>query len=192
VKNKVVSTLLKIGTSRAFENTGGILMNPARFFCLFALFIFLAGPVYAHGVNEHPESAKPASQNTSVENNISKDIAQVIVGKWEMAPNKRASKGSITFEKNGNYEMHEQLQDGVGVGTKGQFILNSNVTPATLDLCLEECGRPGSEWTTRFGIIRFLSDGKLEIYTSPDDKHPSDFSDDTSGKSTMILTRAKE
>jgi len=109
-----------------------------------------------------------------------------------MAPNKRASKGSITFEKNGNYEMYEQLQDGVGVGTKGQYILNSNVTPATIDLCLDTCGKPGSEWTTRFGIIRVLSDGKLEIYTSLDDKHPSDFSDDTSGKRTMLLTRAKE
>jgi len=167
-------------------------MNPARFFCLFVLFIFLAGPVHVQAVNEHPESATPASQNTSVENNISKDITQLIVGTWEMAPNKRASKGSITFDKNGTYEMHEQLQDGTGVGTKGQYILNSNVTPATIDLCLEKCGKPGSEWTTRFAIIRVLPDGKLEIYTSPDDKRPSAFSDDTSGERTMILTRAKE
>ena len=63
-----------------------------------------------------------------MENNISKDIAQVIVGKWEKAPNKRASKGSSTFPKNGNCEMHEQLQDGVGVGTKGQYLLKNVVS----------------------------------------------------------------
>lgn len=109
-----------------------------------------------------------------------------------MAPNKRSSKGSITFDKNGNYEMHEQLQDGVGVGTKGQYLLNNDVTPARIDLCLDTCGKPGSEWTTRFGIIGVLPDGKLEIHTSPDDKHPSAFSDDTSGERTMVLTRAEE
>jgi len=43
-----------------------------------------------------------------------------------MVPNKRASKGSITFDKNGTYEMHEQLQDGSGVGTKGEYKLNNN------------------------------------------------------------------
>jgi hypothetical protein len=121
----------------------------------------------------------------------SKDVTQLIVGKWEIAPNKRVSKGSITFDKNGSYAMHEQLQDGSGVGTKGEYRLNSNVTPVKIDLCLDECGKPGSEWTTRFGIIRILSNEKLEIHTSPDGKYPSDFSDDTSSEYTMILTRAK-
>ena len=141
--------------------------------------------------NRRVELVKLASQNTSVKKGISKDITQLIVGKWEMAPNKRAAKGSITFDKNGSYVMHEQFHDGTGVGTKGEYILNSNVTPVTIDLCAGECGKEGSEWTTRFGIIRVLPNEKLEICTSSDSKHPSDFSDDTSGEYTMILTRAK-
>ena len=141
--------------------------------------------------NRRVELVKLASQNTSVKKGISKDITQLIVGKWEMAPNKRAAKGSITFDKNGSYVMHEQFHDGTGVGTKGEYILNSNVTPTRIDLCLDKCGKPGSEWTTRFGIIRVLPNEKLEIYTSSDSKHPSDFPDDTSGEYTMILTRAK-
>ena len=142
--------------------------------------------------NRRVELVKLASQNASVEKGISKDITQLIVGKWEIAPNKRVSKGSITSDKNGSYTMHEQLQDGSGVGTKGEYKLNSNVTPAKIDLCLDKCGKPGSEWTTRFGIMRVLSNEKLEIRTSPDGKYPSGFSDDTSDEYTMILTRAKQ
>lgn len=141
--------------------------------------------------NRRVELVKMASQDASVKEGISKDVTQLVVGKWEITPNKRVSKGSITFDKNGSYAMHEQLQDGSGVGTKGEYKLNSSVTPVKIDLCLDKCGKPGSEWTTRFGIIRVLSNEKLEICTSPDGKYPSDFSDDTSSEYTIILTREK-
>jgi len=127
-----------------------------------------------------PPAEEPAPEKT---------IAQLIVGKWEMAPNGRASSGDITFNSNSHYEMNERLQDGTGVGTKGEYKLNSNADPVRIDLCLDQCGQPGSEWTTRFGIMRFLSDGKLEIYTSPDGQYPSVFPADSSGDYDMILTR---
>ena len=186
-------------------------MNRFKFFYFFVLFFILTVTVHAQAIIEHPlirplpgsvldrninnvsraESGKLASQDASVKEGISKDVTQLIVGKWEIAPNKRVSKGSITFDKNGSYAMHEQLQDGSGVGTKGEYKLNSNVIPVRIDLCLDKCGKPGSEWTTRFGIIRVLSNEKLEIHTSPDGKYPPDFSDETSNEYTMILTRAK-
>ena len=122
---------------------------------------------------------------------ISKDVTHLIVGRWEMAPNKRASKGSITFDKNGSYVMCEQWHDGRGVGTKGEYRLNSNVTPVGIDLCLDKCGKAGAEWTTRFGIKRVLPNERLEIRTSPDGKYPSKFSEDTSNEYAMILTRTK-
>lgn len=135
---------------------------------------------------------KPAIEQQPVEElSIEKPIAQLIVGKWELAPNKRALTGSIVFNSNGNYELDEKFHDGTGVGTKGEYKLNSNVEPIQIDICAGICGQPGSEWTTRFGIIRVLSNGKLEIFTSPSDKHPSDFPDDTSGEYTMMLTRAE-
>ena len=137
---------------------------------------------------EKPVIEQPVIEQQAVEE---KPIAQLIVGKWELAPNKRALTGSIVFNSNGNYELDEKFHDGTGVGTKGEYKLNSNVEPMQIDICAGICGQPGSEWTTRFGIIRVLSNGKLEIYTSPSDKHPSDFPDDTSGKYTMMLTRAE-
>lgn len=151
-------------------------MKRFKFFYLSVLFFAITGTVYAQSMKEDISS---------------KDITQLIVGKWEMAANKRASEGSITFDKNGTFGMHEQLQDGSGVGTKGEYKLYNRLKPIRIDICLGKCGKPGSEWTTRFGIIRVLSNGKLEICTSPDGKYPSGFSDDTSDKYTMILTRVK-
>jgi hypothetical protein len=111
------------------------------------------------------------------------------VGKWNLAPNKRAQSGAIEFKANGTYEMTEKLADGTGVGTKGQFKITAASEPYRIDLCLDKCGKPGSEWTTRFGIFRFLSDNELEIRTSPDGKYPSEFSKDKTEDYTMILTR---
>ena len=137
------------------------------------------------------ELVKLAPQGASAQENISKDVVHLSVGKWDLSPNKRASKGALTFDQGGTYEMNEGLQDGSGVDTKGEYKLNSDVTPVRIDLCLDKCGKPGSEWTTRFGIMRVLSTEKLEIRTSPEGKYPSDFSSNTSEEYTMILNRAK-
>jgi hypothetical protein len=75
------------------------------------------------------------------------------------------------------------------VGKKGEYKLNSNVSPITIDICLGECGNAGAEWTTCFGILRVLPNDTLEILTSPDSNYPTSFPDDTSGEYTMILTR---
>ena len=138
--------------------------------------------------NRRVELVKPSAAAVSGKVGISKEL---IAGTWEIAPNKRASKGSITFDQGGTYEMNEKLQDGAGVGTKGEYKLDTGVTPEKIDLCLDKCGKPGSEWTTRFGIMRVLPDEKVEIRTSPDGKYPTGFSNDTSEEYTMILTRAK-
>lgn len=141
--------------------------------------------------NRRVELVKTAAIDTSSKDVKSKDLAQLILGTWEMVPNKRALKGSITFDQGGTYEMNEKLQDGSGVGTKGEYKLDTGVTPEKIDLCLGKCGKPGSEWTTRFGIMRVLSNEKVEIHTSPNSKYPSEFSNDTSEEFTMILTRVK-
>lgn len=134
---------------------------------------------------------QPAIEQPVKKPSIKQSVTQLIVGEWEIAQNKRALTGSITFDNNGRYEMNEKLHDGSGIGKKGEYKLNSNVKPIQIDICLDKCGQPGSEWTTNFGIIRILSDNELEIYTSPSDKHPSDFPDDTSGKYSMMLVRTE-
>ena len=123
---------------------------------------------------------------------VSKNLTSDIVGKWEIEPNKRTATGTIVFNDNGTYEINEKLTDGAGVGTKGEYKLYCESTPVRIDLCLDKCGKPGSEWTTRFGVVRLLDGGQMEIHTSPDGKYPSGFPDDTSDKYTMILTKVKK
>lgn len=175
-------------------------MNRSKVFCFFVVVFVLSSTVHARSLEESSlfrpvpgvvHSPSGTSQDAADEQGVSQDIAQLIVGKWTIAPNKRATQGTIVFNSNGSYELQEHLADGTGVGTKGGFKLNSRVTPATIDLCLGKCDEPGSEWTTRFGIIRVLPGGQLEIRTSSDGTYPSGFSDDTSAEQTMILTRAR-
>jgi hypothetical protein len=177
-------------------------MNHFKSLSFFVFSMIFALTVHAKEVKEHPvngneagkrqvELVKPASPDTVLNENTPKDITQLILGKWEIAPNKRASEGFIIFDLNGTYEMYEKFHDGTGVTTKGEYLLYSNVTPVKIDICLDKCNNAGSEWTTLFGIIRAISNKKLEIHTSPDSKYPSGFSDDKTDMYTMILSRSK-
>ena len=177
-------------------------MNHFKFLLFFVFLMIFTLTVHAKGVKELPvngndaekrqaELLKPAAPDTVLDENAPKDLTQLILGKWEIAPNKRASEGYIIFDPNGTYEMYEKFHDGMGVTKKGEYLLNSNVTPARIDICLEKCNNAGAEWTTLFGIIRAISNEKLEIRTSPDSKHPSGFSDDKSDEYAMILSRSK-
>lgn len=177
-------------------------MNHFKFLLFFVSLMIFVLTSHAKEVKENPmngndaekqfnDIVKPASPDTVLNDNTSKDITQYILGRWEIAPNKRASEGYIVFDVNGTYEMYEKFHDGMGVTKKGEYLLYSNVTPVRIDICLEKCNNSGAEWTTLFGIIRVISDEKLEIHTSPDSNYPSGFSDDKSDMYTMILSRSK-
>lgn len=142
-------------------------------------------------------SRQPAPQNSGLKANAPSSRPEPrqragtnkIDGKWAMAPNKRVKTGSISFYANSTYLMEERLQDGVGVSKKGEYKIDPNSSPPRIDICLQKCGRPGSEYTTSFGIFRFLPGQKLEIRSSPDAKYPVKFADDKTDGYTMILTR---
>jgi hypothetical protein len=138
-----------------------------------------AGQTQASRGAATPSGSAPAATSAKLE------------GKWAMAPNKRVKQGSITFYSNSTYLMEERLQDGDGVSHKGEFKINSQASPPRIDLCLQKCGIPGSEYTTSFSIFRFLPDGKLEIRSSPDGKYPAAFNDGTVDEYSMTLTRVK-
>ena len=87
--------------------------------------------------------------------------------------------------------MDEKRTDGMGVGRKGRYELDLSTDPVRIDLCLGNCGEPGSEWTTLFGILRFHTEDRLEIRTSPDSNYPEKFSRKECDKYTMMLTRMK-
>jgi len=112
-----------------------------------------------------------------------------VEGKWQMAPNKRVKAGTMTFFNNNKYLMEENLQDGDRVSKKGEYKINKQVSPPRIDICLMKCGIPGSEYTTSFGIFRFLPNGNLEIRSSPDGKYPKQFSNNSKDGYTMLLTK---
>ncbi|NQT76693.1 MAG: hypothetical protein HQ565_03190 [Bacteroidetes bacterium] len=101
---------------------------------LFLVFLMIfALTVHAKEVKEHPmhgndaekrhiELVKPASPDTVLKENTPEDLTQLILGKWDIAPNKRASAGYIIFDQNGTYEMYEKLHDGTGVTKKGEYL----------------------------------------------------------------------
>jgi len=144
-------------------------MKNFKFFLCFVVFFVLASMIYAQEVTEK------------------KDLTKIIIGKWEIAPTKRVKTGDITFTKDGKYDMNEKYLDGGGGGTKGEYKLDCDTSPATIKLCPGKC--PGSEWTNRFGIIQIISDDKMEILTSPDSNYPKEFPEDKTSEYTMILTR---
>jgi len=138
-----------------------------------------------------PDTMKAAPADTTkavAEKEIT--IDEYLIGQWTMAPHPGVLTGDITFKDDGTYDKNEKHEDGVGAGVKGQYILYKDQKPCGIDLCLEKCGGPGSEWTTLFGIVRILEDGRLEIRTSPDSKRPTEFNKEP-GMYTMFLTRAE-
>jgi hypothetical protein len=118
------------------------------------------------------------------------NIAQKILGEWVIVPYNGVESGKIVFYDNGRYKSSEKHTDGVGVGKEGEYKLELSADPVRIDLCLGECGKPGSEWTTLFGILRFHDDDTLEIRTSPDSNYPKKFSKKQNDY-TMMLTRGK-
>ncbi len=120
----------------------------------------------------------------------SEEISSLIIGEWTMLDENGNLKVSLIFNDPHNYEMTEVRDEGTKVGRKGEYKLDVLSVPYAIDLCLEKCGAPGSEWTTYFGIIRFLSKDEIEIRTSPSSTRPGEF-DTTDKEYTMILLRKK-
>ena len=141
--------------------------------------------------NRRVELVKIDTQSSSQQEDTVKDVSKIILGEWRIAENGRAKSGTISFQSNGLYEMDEKLQDGSAVGTKGGYKLNQDTSPYTIDLCVGQCEAPGSEWTSRFGILRIISNDKVEIRTSPDANYPTDFSVDPTDEYCMMLNRIK-
>lgn len=118
------------------------------------------------------------------------EIPSLIIGEWTMLDENGNLKVSLIFKDPHTYEMTEDHDGEMKVGRKGEYKLNVTSEPYAIDLCLEKCDSPGSEWTTYFGIIRFLSKDEIEIRTSPSSTRPGEF-DSADKEYTMILSRKK-
>lgn len=152
---------------------------------LFTLVIVLCFALAAGAADEKPADTADAKK-AAPEKKMT--LGEQLIGEWIIAPHDGILSGDITFKSDGTYEKNEKHKDGTGVGAKGQYILYPDQKPCGIDICLDKCGKPGSEWTTLFGIVRTLEDGQVEIRTSPSEKRPTEFAKEEDDY-TMILTR---
>ena len=114
-------------------------------------------------------------------------IAEYLVGVWDMAPTKHVASGDYVFRADGTYERNETDVKGQGAGVKGEYKLYPDLKPCGIDMCLDKCGV--SEWTTMFGIVRILDDGRIALQTSPDNNRPTAFVPQPTEINTILLTR---
>jgi len=151
------------------------------------LLIFISGVT-----GQTAEKEKPADPEKIVIDTVKKEVEpkteKSVIGEWIITPTKYILKGTLVFNDDGNYARSETDNKNTGSTVKGEYQIDKTQKPFAIDLCLNKCGGPGSEWTTMFGIMRFLDDGRLEIQFSSSDKRPTGFSDKTEG-STYLLTR---
>jgi hypothetical protein len=70
-------------------------------------------------------------------------------------------------------------------------VLDASQEPYAIDLCVGECSAPGSEWTTTFGILRFISNNEAEIHFDPSGQRPASF-DNTEEANIHHLSRKTE
>jgi len=141
--------------------------------------------------NRRVELVKQDAVQASLQEASPAPLDQLIVGKWSIEPNDRASEGSIVFDASGTYDMSEKFKDGTNAGTKGDYRLDCESSPARIALYLGKFGNDPADLTTRFGIVRALSADTLEIEFSPDGKYPEAFAEKPSGMYTLMLTRAE-
>jgi len=118
----------------------------------------------------------PALQPAEAVNDTpQEDPAKMLVGEWIVASKHDTDPGKAVFKVDHTYTLEEHHPDGTAVTHTGHYKLDASQDPIAIDLCLGECGIPGSEWTTTFGILRFLSDGEAEIHFDPSGTRPTSF-----------------
>lgn len=123
--------------------------------------------------------------------NAQDDPADKLIGKWSVADKFGKGDGEAEFKADNTYILTEIHPDGTGVTHKGQYKLDNSQEPFAIDLCVGECGVPGSEWTTTFGILRFISENEAEIHFDPSGQRPASFDNAEKGN-THSMTRKTE
>ena len=74
-----------------------------------------------------------------------KDIKQLIIGKWEIAANKRVTSGDIIFTEDGKYDLTEKYVDGSE--WTNRFAIIRILSDDKLEICISSDGNYPSEFT---------------------------------------------
>jgi hypothetical protein len=114
----------------------------------------------------------------------------LLLGEWTIPGKDGLPDGEAVFRSDGTYDLKEHRDANLAVTLSGRYKLDAAQEPFAVDLCVGECGVPGSEWTTTFGLLRFLSDDEVEILYDPNGKRPAAFPESDEGN-VLHLIRQK-
>lgn len=149
-------------------------MKSLRIVALVSLFLLGALSIHAE------EAETPVVEKAEVK--TAADSAKVVtaekpsaLGSWIVVASDYILEGDLTLNADGSYEKTEMHKDSVRATVKGKYSFDDSKEPFAIDICLGECGAPGSEWTTTFGILRFLDSGRMEIRWSETGERPAKF-----------------
>jgi hypothetical protein len=153
--------------------------------------ILLTEPVFSQAAEKAKEPRPAEDTAATAVGKTEKKTEPSLIGEWNLKPGEYRTRGSITFREDGTYSKTEWDPEGVGATISGEYKIDRSREPFAIDLCLEKCDGPGSEWTTHYGIFKFRDDGTVVIQLSPDAKRPTAFADEPN-LYTLILTRAEK
>lgn len=133
-------------------------------------------------------SSNPLNINSYEE--ISPEEAQtLLIGEWTIAPINDLKPGELIVKDEKQYSMTRWDEETIGSTLTGEYKFDTSPEIYTIDFCVGECGRPGSEWTTQIGILRFITEDEIEIQFSPDGVRPVEFTPKENDFYFLKLTR---
>ena len=149
-------------------------MRKSYFFLAFMLFIFFSFNVQINSSLEILTS--PEDKRLQNSEKISPEEAPyLLIGEWIIAARGDLKPGLLSVKDERYYIMTRNDEGSIGVTFKGEYTFNVSKEPFAIDFCIGECGKPGSEWTTQVGILRFISKDEMEIQFGPDGKRLTQF-----------------
>ncbi len=139
------------------------------------------------GQSSDKKTETPPAETAAVET-APADETPSLYAEWSQLPKGESPGGGLIIREDGTYTRWDDHPDVKGASVTGPYQVDMAVTPHALDLCVGECGGPGSEWTTLFCIFQFHGADTLEVRFAPDNKRYGAFADE-SDERTYYYTR---
>ena len=110
-----------------------------------------------------------------------------LIGEWTVIPADSTDNVGLVVREDGTY-----TRMAVDASVTGPYDLDTTQSPYALDLCVSECGGPGSEWTTLFCIFRFHTADTLELRYSPTGERYKEFAEKPGESTVFYLLKTTE
>ena len=118
------------------------------------------------------QKADTSAQEKSAPAEVTPAAEPNLIGEWTVISTDSTHHVGLIVREDGTY-----IRSDVDASVTGPYKLDMAQSPYALDLCVGECGGPGSEWTTLFCIFRFHTADTLELRYSPTHKRYKEFAE---------------